>query len=414
MSEVLKVPEGWEEESFSKIAHVNMGQSPDSEYVNDKQDGIPFLQGNGEFGDINPKELFWVTKPRKLARKNDILISVRAPVGDINIADKDYCIGRGLSSLTINKIDPSYGFYALFQERKQLDRLAQGSTFSAIGKNDFDKLRIKFPKEKKEQQKIAKILSTLDKTIETTAKLIDKEKNIKKGLMHDLLTNGIDSNNKIRTPQTHSYKQSELGLIPAEWEAVSLAEISIKMTNGFVGVASPFYVEDKGVMYLYGNNIRPNKIELTKVQFIDEKFHSGQKKSQLKQLDMLTVQSGHIGTTAIVPENFGEANCHALIITRFKPNTVIPQFVSYLINSELGMNQMKTFFVGSTIMHINVADFKKYLIFLPSIKEQKQIVKILKTQDKKIQTDETNLAKLKELKKGLMNDLLAGKVRVKV
>ena len=67
MSEVMNVPNGWKEESFSKIANVNMGQSPDSEYVNENQDGIPFLQGNGEFGDINPKELFWVSKPKKLA-----------------------------------------------------------------------------------------------------------------------------------------------------------------------------------------------------------------------------------------------------------------------------------------------------------------------------------------------------------
>ena len=176
---MIEVPEGWEIKPFSSLASINMGQSPESEFVNENQEGIAFLQGNADFGDINPKELYWVKVPKKLAKKDDILISVRAPVGDMNMADKEYCIGRGLSALTIKKINQKFGFYALFQERIQLDRLAQGSTFLAIGKNDFDKLLIKYPKEKIEQEKIAKILSTLDNAIESTNRIIEKEKNIK-------------------------------------------------------------------------------------------------------------------------------------------------------------------------------------------------------------------------------------------
>ncbi len=134
---MIEVPEGWEIKPFSSLASINMGQSPESEFVNENQEGIAFLQGNADFGDINPKGLYWVKVPKKLAKKDDILISVRAPVGDINMADKEYCIGRGLSALTIKKINQKFGFYALFQERIQLDRLAQGSTFLAIGKNDI-------------------------------------------------------------------------------------------------------------------------------------------------------------------------------------------------------------------------------------------------------------------------------------
>ena len=115
--------------------------------------------------------------------------------------------------------------------QKQLDVEAGLQAVPIVNKSSFSNLTLMVPKEIKEQQKIAKILSTLDETIESTAKLIDKEKNIKKGLMHDLLTNGIDKNNKIRTPQTHQYKQSELGLIPEEWEVVSLEEVGNVVTG---------------------------------------------------------------------------------------------------------------------------------------------------------------------------------------
>lgn len=168
-----------------------MGQSPDSEFVNENQKGIAFLQGNADFGEISPRESYWVTEPKKMAKKGDVLISVRAPVGDINIADKEYCIGRGLASLTINKINSQYGYYSLLSEVRQLDRLSQGSTFLAIGKNDFDQLKIKSPKKIQEQQKIATILIAQGKKIVTEEKNLAKLKELKKGLMHDLLSGKV-------------------------------------------------------------------------------------------------------------------------------------------------------------------------------------------------------------------------------
>lgn len=407
------VPKGWEVKRFGELAKINMGQSPDSEFVNEQREGIAFLQGNAEFGAIYPSEKYWVTEPKKVAEAGEILVSVRAPVGEINRANQSYCIGRGLASLKINKLDPEYGYFAFSLAKNQLNRLAQGSTFLAISKDDLNVISILVPP-KSEQQKIATILSTLDRTIEATQKLIDKEKMVKKGLMADLLTHGIDEQGRIRSPQTHTYVDSSLGMIPKGWEVKTLGIISTKMTNGFVGVATPFYVENNGVPYLYGNNIRPNKVQLEKTSLVSLEFHEKQVKSQLKPNDMLTVQSGHIGTSAIVPDGISEINCHALIITRFNQKYVLSKFISYYINSAIGMKQMSHYFVGSTILHINVGDLKKYHVPLPAKYEQEKIVAILASQDRKIETEETNLAKLQNLKKGLMGDLLSGKVRVKI
>src|SRR5687768_8359986 len=99
------LPEDWTRSTVTKAAAVIMGQSPDSRYVNQEEVGVPFLQGNAEFTDKNPIPSHWVTKPTKLSEKGDILISVRAPVGEINIADQEYCIGRGLAAIRFRAID---------------------------------------------------------------------------------------------------------------------------------------------------------------------------------------------------------------------------------------------------------------------------------------------------------------------
>jgi type I restriction enzyme S subunit len=267
------------------------------------------------------------------------------------------------------------------------------------------------------QEKIAKILSTCDEVIAQTEAAIEKYKAIKQGMMQDLFTRGIDPHtNRIRpTPQQapELYKESELGLIPKEWEVDSVQNNSSLITNGFVGVATPYYTKKgNGVAYLFGTNIRQDKIDLKGVRFISKEFHLKHQKSQLQAGDMLTVQSGHIGTSAVVPDNFGDANCHALIITRFNKSVINSKFVSSYFNSEIGIKQLEKLFIGSTIKHINTSDLAKHLIPIPIPEEQEAIIEKLESVLISTQTEEAALAKYQQLKAGLMQDLLTGKVEV--
>jgi type I restriction enzyme, S subunit len=394
---MIQVPDGWEIKPFSSLASINMGQSPESEFVNENQEGIAFLQGNADFGDINPKELYWVKVPKKLAKKDDILISVRAPVGDMNMADKEYCIGRGLSALTIKKINQKFGFYALFQERIQLDRLAQGSTFLAIGKNDFDKLLIKYPKEIKEQEKIAKILSTLDNAIESTNRIIEKEKNIKTALMQELLTNGIDKNGQIRTPQTHAYKQTELGLIPDEWEATSINLLLKNLDSKRIPLKEGDRQEINGQYPYYGAS--------GIIDWVDDYIFDGEY--------ILLGEDGENVVSRVLPLAFKATgkiwvNNHAHVFQCKKDVNI-----DYIVNL-LESTDYKSIINGSAQPKITQDGLNKLFFKIAPKNEQKQIARILNTQDKKIEREERNLAKLKELKKGLMTDLLSGVVRVKV
>lgn len=208
------------------------------------------------------------------------------------------------------------------------------------------------------------------------------------------------------------YTPNDVGPSPLDWTAPRLSEVSTLITNGFVGTATPFYTDSSGVPYLYGTNVRANKLEDNRIRYVTREFHESQSKTALKVGDLLTVQSGHIGETAVVTEQFEGANCHALIVTRLKQNKACPEYLSYYVNSEIGRARMKGLEVGSTILHINTKDLKKFRVLLPSLPEQKKIAQLLSTWDKAISTTEQLLANSQQQKKALMQQLLTGKKRL--
>ena len=208
------------------------------------------------------------------------------------------------------------------------------------------------------------------------------------------------------------YTPHDVGPSPLDWEAPFLAEVSSLITNGFVGTATPHYTDESGVPYFYGKNVRANYLDPRGIRYITSEFHAAQSKTALREGDLLTVQSGHIGETAIVTKEYEGSNCHALIVTRPKKEAVYPQFLSYYINSEMGRARLKGLEVGSTILHINTKDLKKFRVLLPPLLEQRKIAKILSTWDKAISNTERLINNSKQQKKALMQQLLTGKKRL--
>ena len=119
------------------VCTINMGQSPSSDSYNENGHGVPFFQGNADFGERYPITRKWCSAPTKMAAPEDILISVRAPIGAMNYAKEECCIGRGLAALTPNreKVAPEYIFWLLKGKNEELNCKGTGSTFKAIGRN---------------------------------------------------------------------------------------------------------------------------------------------------------------------------------------------------------------------------------------------------------------------------------------
>ena len=207
--------------------------------------------------------------------------------------------------------------------------------------------------------------------------------------------------------QREGYKKTKIGWIPEHWDVVALGKITNKMTNGFVGSATPHYTDNfDGVTYIQGYNVKQNSFDFHGIKKVTPSFHKKQAKSELKKDDLVTIQTGAIGTTAIIPAELEGSNCHALIITRYNKESSSPLFVSYYINSQRGQDQIKSIETGTTMKHVNVKDFKKYSLPLPPLPEQKKIASILTTVDDKISSIENQIKQTEQLKKGLMEKLL--------
>lgn len=150
---------------LSEFANIKMGQSPKGDTYNSNKDGIPFLQGRKTFGRLYPTIDTWTTNPIKIANENDILMSVRAPVGDMNIANQKICIGRGLCSISAKNGRNKYLYYVLLNGMEKIKQRSSGTVFESISKSDLENLEIAVHSEE-EQIIIEKILDTVDQKIE--------------------------------------------------------------------------------------------------------------------------------------------------------------------------------------------------------------------------------------------------------
>jgi type I restriction enzyme S subunit len=175
------------------------------------------------------------------------------------------------------------------------------------------------------------------------------------------------------------------GPLPDDWEVTSIGSLSHKVTNGFVGSSLPHQVDEPGVTYLQGFNVRPSRIDLKKRTYVTTEFHAANKKSRLKAGDVLVVQSGHIGIVARVPDGFGEANCHALIIVDVDRDALDPDYVVEHLNSTIGQARLRGLHVGSSMLHINTSELAEYEIPVPPLPEQRKIAEILRTWDEAIE-----------------------------
>ncbi len=152
------------------VCGLNMGQSPKSSSYNFNGDGLPFFQGNADFGELKPTARIYCNKPTKIANKNDLLLSVRAPIGALNIAGEKCCIGRGLAAITAKKglSDTKFLFHVLKQMNEELNQKGTGSTFKAINKQNLSELLLPLPP--------LEIQKQIAKTLDTTSELLTMRK----------------------------------------------------------------------------------------------------------------------------------------------------------------------------------------------------------------------------------------------
>jgi len=166
------LPSGWRKVKLGEIVNIKMGQSPSSQFYNSRGEGLPFYQGITDFGSKYPNKSVYCTNPIKIAEKGEILFSVRAPVGEINIAIEKSCIGRGIAALSMKNNNNAFLYYLLKYNTQYFKNISGGTTYEAIGKDQILEIEIEIPEDPNEQKRIADILSDFDDKIEVNNKII--------------------------------------------------------------------------------------------------------------------------------------------------------------------------------------------------------------------------------------------------
>lgn len=399
MTELGEIPNEWNIMKLSEVAEIVMGQSPDSSSYNDIGDGVAFFQGKTEFGRINPVVKKWCNNPTKISKPLDILISVRAPVGDVNINNIEACIGRGLGAIRqTGKSNYKYLYYAIQKYNNQLQKASQGSTFEAINSNDLKGLKLPMPLIN-EQEKIASILSTVDEQIDNVDALIEKNKELKKGLMQTLLTKGIGHT---------KFKTTEIGEIPEEWEVNNLGNIVEVISGATPKTNINEYWDNGDIYWATPSDITSNGkyISVTEKKITE----NGLRNCSAKLLpigSILMSSRATIGERCIntVPMTTNQG-FKSLVCKDGINNEFIYYYVDILKEKLMGLAS------GSTFLEVSKKVVEDIKVVIPSLEEQEKIASILSEVDKKIDDYENKKQKLEELKKGLMQQLLTGNIRV--
>lgn len=204
------------------------------------------------------------------------------------------------------------------------------------------------------------------------------------------------------------YKQTEVGVIPEDWDTRPCSTLSELITVGIVIRPTQYYVKH-GVPALRSANIREKGIDDVDMVFISEKANALLSKSQVRTGDVLTVRTGYPGTSAVVPPGFSGSNCIDILITR-PSKAVSPTFLSAWINSPIGKSQVLRNQGGLAQQHFNVSDLRNLVVALPPTKaEQEAIAEALSDADAFIESMEQLIAKKRQIKKGTMQELLLPK-----
>ena len=369
---------------------------------------------NKETGTVNYIEERNVSENGSLPKfqKNDILFARITPStenGKVCIIEKfDY--GIASSELIVlrptNKVLPKYLFYFVKSDRIRKFAISQmmGTTGrQRVPDNVFKKyLRFELPT-LEEQQQIASVLSKVDELIEKTDQIIKETQRLKKGLMQRLLTKGIGHT---------KFKKTKLGEIPEEWEIMKLYQICKQITDGVH--KTPQYLNE-GIPFISVNNLSEGKINFKNCKFISPKEH----KELIKRCnpikgDILLSKVGTLGIADIITTDFEFSIFVQLALLKPEPSKIYSLYLKYVLNSKELQNQINNNASGSTLRYIGINKIDNLSIPYPSLKEQQQIASILSKVDELIQKQQNNKSNLENLKKGLMQKLLTGKIRVKV
>ncbi len=415
-----ELPSDWSRIPVEKLGNIFGGGTPSRNEPSFWGSSIAWLTP----GELLELEWKCVTKTReyitdlgltnssaKLLPPGTVLVTTRATIGSVAVAGIQICTNQGFKNIVLDELNDSfYYYYLLLSLAPEMRRLASGSTFDEISRRDFVSIIVPQPN-RHEQYGIATILDTIDSQIQRTKQLIAKLKHQREGLLHDLLTRGLDEDGELRDPDVHPelFKDSELGMVPKEWEIQKLDDtINIIDCKHY----TPKY-KRSGIPVIRPRNVKIEGLDFSEVAYVsEEEYHLLIDKHKPECGDIVFSRNASFGIPCYVETKQPFAIGQDVVI--MSATNVNTRFIYYLLISNNVKKQIEDASSGSTFERINLASIRNLLIPIPTRQEQDRIAFTLYAFYTEINAEVSHLAKLKHYKQGLMHDLLTGRVRVGV
>ena len=399
------LPQGWEWVRLGNIFNIIMGQSPDGESVSNQNNGIEFHQGKVFFSDKYIKKSDqYTTKPTKIAIKNSVLLCVRAPVGIVNITNREICIGRGLCAIENNKhISILFTYYLLKSLEKDFVLKASGTTFIAITGDVIKKQIVPLPplaEQKRIVEKLEEILPLVDEYGKNEEILSEMNQKLPKQIRQSILQYAVQGKLVEQNPQDEpasellkrikaekeqlikegkikkekplpSITQDEIPYdLPQGWQWVRLYDLCSILGDGIHG--TPVYTPNTEYYFVNGNNLNNGVIEIKPSTKTVSKEEYEKYKKNLNEQTVLVSINGTLGNIAFYRGEkimLGKSACYFNLL-----NGINKLYIKLLLNSDYFLKYAELVATGTTIKNVSLKSMKEFLIPIPPLAEQKRIV----------------------------------------
>lgn len=341
-------------------------------------------------------------------------------------------VGTGVGGVvgsTVSRLRPtevvesSFLFHALDQCFEWIQARRTGTGVPHVPADLGSTLVLRYPSSLTEQRRIAEILDTLDDTIRKTEEVITKLKQMKQGLLHDLLTRGIDGNGELRDPERNPelFADSPLGRIPHTWEIAPIDSVLLSAVDGPFGsnLKTEHYVSKPGVRVVRLQNLGVGNFLDNDRAYVSDSHAKSLSRHQVLPGDLLVASLGDgnhpIGRACLYPHDLPpaivKADCFRL---RTDSSTAIEGYLMLALNHHLSRGDISAMSQGVTRDRINLSSLRQVRLALPPVDEQTRIFRVHVSLLDRIHAEEQQADKLRTLKQGLMDDLLTGRVRVPI
>lgn len=351
--------------TLKDVCTINMGQSPDSDSYNDNGEGVPFFQGNADFGERYPVTRKWCSAPTKMAAPEDILISVRAPIGAMNYAKEECCIGRGLAALTPDKtkVSPKFIFWLLKGKNAELNSKGTGSTFKAIGRKVLEETKvpdISLEKQLEHSETLEKIYAVI------------QHRKSELQMLDDLI--------KARFVEMFGNPR----INPRQYPVSELSEYIEFLTSGSRGWAK-YCIDDGTEWFITIKNVKDCRISVENMQSVNAPNNAEARRTKVQEGDLLISITADLGRTGVVTKEIAEHGTYInqhLICIRLNKAILNPLYVAYFMESTAGKEQFESKNQSAVKAGLNFNSINSLRIMVPPISIQEEFVSFVKQVDK--------------------------------